>query len=319
MEIRNLIGNTPIVKIKIEYKGKIKNIYVKLEYYNYTGSIKDRIAYYIINKSYKSGKLKKGMPIIEATSGNTGISFAALGALYKHQVHIFMPDWASSERINLMKLYGAKVHLVSKEEGGFKEAIKKADELSKKINGFRPDQFSNQLNVITHYETTGQEIIDSVKDIGAFVSGIGTGGTLIGVAKKIKENYPNASIIAVEPENMTLLSKIPKISHHKIEGIGDDFIPKIVDKSIIDKVITISDDEAINMSQRLAKELGLAVGISSGANFLASVLSEKDNVVTIFADDAKKYLSTDLVKKIYRQNLQSDDIKILNIKKLNNK
>ena len=319
MEIRNLIGNTPIVKIKIEYKGKIKNIYVKLEYYNYTGSIKDRIAYYIINKSYKSGKLKKGMPIIEATSGNTGISFAALGALYKHQVHIFMPDWASSERINLMKLYGAKVHLVSKEEGGFKEAIKKADELSKKINGFRPDQFSNQLNVITHYETTGQEIIDSVKDIGAFVSGIGTGGTLIGVAKKIKENYPSASIIAVEPENMTLLSKIPKIGHHKIEGIGDDFIPKIVDKSIIDKVITISDDEAINMSQRLAKELGLAVGISSGANFLASVLSEKDNVVTIFADDAKKYLSTDLVKKIYRRNLQSDDIKILNIKKLNNK
>lgn len=319
MEIRNLIGNTPIVKIKIEYKGKIKNIYVKLEYYNYTGSIKDRIAYYIINKSYKSGKLKKGMPIIEATSGNTGISFAALGALYKHQVHIFMPDWVSSERINLMKLYGAKVHLVSKEEGGFKEAIKKADELSKKINGFRPDQFSNQLNVITHYETTGQEIIDSVKDIGAFVSGIGTGGTLIGVAKKIKENYPSASIIAVEPETMTLLSKNPKIGHHKIEGIGDDFIPKIVDKSIIDKVITISDDEAINMSQRLAKELGLAVGISSGANFLASVLSEKDNVVTIFADDAKKYLSTDLTNNLLTKKLKSNKIKIIDIQYVNKK
>lgn len=316
MEIRNLIGNTPIVKIKIEYKGKIKNIYVKLEYYNYTGSIKDRIAYYIINKSYKSGKLKKGMPIIEATSGNTGISFAALGALYKHQVHIFMPDWASSERINLMKLYGAKVHLVSKEEGGFKEAIKKADELSKKINGFRPDQFSNQLNVITHYETTGQEIIDSVKGIDAFVSGIGTGGTLIGVAKRIKENYPGASIIAVEPENMTLLSKIPKIGHHKIEGIGDDFIPDIVDKSIIDKVITISDEEAINMAQRLAKNLGLAVGISSGANFLASVLTENDNVVTIFADDAKKYLSTELIKAQQNKDLVSDKIKFISLKNI---
>ena len=215
-----------------------------------------------------------------------------------------------------MKLYGAKVHLVSKEEGRFKEAIKKADELSKKINGFRPDQFSNQLNVITHYETTGQEIIDSVKGIDAFVSGIGTGGTLIGVAKRIKENYPGASIIAVEPENMTLLSKIPKIGHHKIEGIGDDFIPDIVDKSIIDKVITISDEEAINMAQRLAKNLGLAVGISSGANFLASVLTENDNVVTIFADDAKKYLSTELIKAQQNKDLVSDKIKFISLKNI---
>ena len=147
MNIDNLIGNTPIIKIKVKYKEKIVNIYAKLEYYNYTGSIKDRLANYIINTSKKEGILKENMPIIEATSGNTGISFSALGSYHNHPVHIFMPNWVSKERIDIMKLYGAKVHLVSKEEGGFKTAIKKADELSKKLNGFRPDQFNNIKNI----------------------------------------------------------------------------------------------------------------------------------------------------------------------------
>ncbi|MBO5096670.1 MAG: cysteine synthase family protein [Bacilli bacterium] len=313
MDIKKLIGNTPIIKIKIDFKGKIKNIYAKLEYYNYTGSIKDRLAYYIINESYKKGDLKKGMPIIEVTSGNTGISFSALGALYNHPVHIFIPDWASEERIKIMKLYGAQVHLVSKEEGGFNEAIRRADDLAKKIDGFRPNQFLNIMNVLAHYKGTGEEIVTKLSNINAFVSGIGTGGTLIGVAKKIKENYPEAKVIALEPENMTLLSKEKKIGMHKIEGIGDDFLPDLVDKTLIDKVITISDDEAINMTKRLASELGLGVGISSGANFLASVLTEEDNVVTIFADDMKKYLSTDLTIENESKDYISNEVKFINI------
>lgn len=313
MKINSLIGNTPILKIKIEFNNQIKNIYAKLEYYNYTGSIKDRIANYIILKSYENGSLKKNMPIVEATSGNTGISFAALGALYNHPVHIFMPDWASIERKKIMELYGAKVYLVSKKEGGFKEAIKRADNLANEIEGFRPNQFSNQLNIQVHYESTGKEIIDKVPKISAFVSGIGTGGTLIGVAKKIKEKFEDVKIIAMEPENMTLLSKNKKIGSHKIEGIGDDFVPDLVDKTLIDKVITISDDEAINMTRRLANELGLGVGISSGANFLASVLTEADNVVTIFADDVKKYLTTDLFLESTEKNYISDEIKFIDI------
>ena len=187
MSIKKFIGNTPIVKIKIRYKDKIVNVYSKLEYYNYTGSIKDRLANYIIKESYKNGSLVKGMPIVEATSGNTGISFAALGAYYGHPVHIFMPNWASQERINIMKLYGAKVYLVSKEEGGFKEAIRRADELALKINGFRPDQFNNILNVKAHYNGIGKEILKKVDKIDAYVSGIGTGGTLMGIAKRIKD------------------------------------------------------------------------------------------------------------------------------------
>lgn len=313
MKINNLIGNTPILKIKVEFNQKIQNIYAKLEYYNYTGSIKDRIANYIINKSYENGILKKGMPIVEATSGNTGISFAALGSLYNHPVYIFMPDWESIERKKIMELYGAKVYLVSKKDGGFKEAIKRADNLANEIEGFRPNQFSNCLNTLAHYEETGKEIIDKVPEIKAFVSGIGTGGTLIGVSKRIKEKFKNAKIIAMEPENMTLLSKNKKIGSHKIEGIGDDFIPDLVDKELIDKVITISDVEAINITKRLASELGLGVGISSGANFLASVLTEEDNVVTIFPDDIKKYLTTDLVSEPAEQEYISNNIKFIDI------
>ena len=314
MDISKLIGNTPMIKIKIKYKEKIVNVYAKLEYYNYTGSIKDRIAYYIINESYKDGSLKKRMPIIEATSGNTGISFAALGAYYNHPVYIFMPDWVSSERINIMKLYGSKVYLVSKEDGGFKEAIRQADILAKRLNGFRPDQFNNLKNVEAHYYTTGKEIIDKLDKIDCFVSGIGTGGTLMGIGKRIKEKFKKARIVAVEPDKLPILSKGINEGSHKIEGIGDDFIPSIVDKKMIDKVITINDNDAINMAKILAKKLGLGVGISSGANFLASVITanNNDNVVTIFSDDLKKYLSTDLSKELnYDENLISNQIEII--------
>lgn len=316
MSIDKLIGNTPMIKIRVKCGKKVVNVFAKLEYYNYTGSIKDRLANYIIKESYKDGSLKKGMPIVEATSGNTGIAFAALGAYYGHPVHIFMPDWASEERINIMKMYGAKVYLVSKEDGGFREAIRRADELALEINGFRPDQFNNTKNIEAHYYGTGLEIVEKLDKIDAFVSGIGTGGTLIGIGKRIKERFNKAKVIALEPEQMPIMSKGINECSHRIEGIGDDFIPSIVDKTLIDEVVTIDDEDAINMARILARKFGLGVGISSGANLLAAVInsSNEDNVVTVFADDFKKYLSTDLAKEInLSKKLISNKVEIISI------
>jgi len=296
------IGNTPLIKIKYKYNGKEKYIYTKLELYNLTGSIKDRVAYYIIKKAYESGELKKGKEIVEATSGNTGIALAAMGAFWGNPVHIFMPDWVSRERLNLMKMYNAKVTLISKEEGGFKRAIQEAVKYAKENNAFLSNQFENEYNTLAHYETTGKEILDILgKNIGGFVSGIGTGGTLIGVAKRLKEYNENIMIYALETEKMPLLSKNKIIENHKIEGIGDDFIPKIVERDKIDKIILINDDDAINMSRKIALNLGIGVGISSGANMIASILAKEENegnIVTVFPDDNKKYLSTDLSKPI---------------------
>lgn len=310
----NLIGNTPLIKITYKYNDVFRSMYAKLEYYNYTGSIKDRIAYYIINKSYRDGTLKKGMPIIEATSGNTGISFSALGRYYGHDVHIFMPDWVSDERKNIMRLYGAKVYLVSRDEGGFKECIRRADELAKKINGFRPNQFDNIKNVEAHYKTTGMEILNKVNNVEAFVSGIGTGGTLMGVGKRLKEYDKNKKIIAIEPDTLQILSKGDTIGAHKIEGIGDDFIPSLVDRKLIDSIISINDEDAINMARLLAKKFGLGVGISSGANFLGCVLSGYDNASTVFTDDMKKYLSTDLTKEIdSKEDMISNKITLISM------
>lgn len=303
-----------MVKIKAKYNEKIINVFAKLEFYNYTGSIKDRLAYYLINESYKNGSLKKGMPIVEATSGNTGISFAALGAYYGHPVHIFMPDWTSMERVNIMRLYGAKVYLVSKEDGGFKEAIKRADALARKIDGYRPDQFNNPFNVEMHYKITGKEIVNKLDDVEAFVSGIGTGGTLMGIAKKLKEKFKDISIVALEPDSLPIMTKGITSGSHKIEGIGDEFIPSIVDIQLIDEIIPINDKDAINMARILAKKLGLGVGISSGANFLAAILSGKSKVVTVFADDFKKYLSTELANNVnYDEKLVSNKIELLDL------
>lgn len=296
------IGNTPLIKIKYQYKQKTNYIYAKLESYNLTGSIKDRTAYYIITKAKERGTLKENMPIIEATSGNTGISLAALGRYYHHPVYIFMPNWVSEERIKIMKSYGAKVTTFSHQQGGFKRCIQEARSLAQKLNGFLANQFANQDNLLAQYETTGQEIVNELpEDIGGFVSGVGTGGTLMGISKKLRRVYPDVKVTAIEPDSMPLISKNRIIAPHKIEGIGDDFIPDLIDKNEIDKVILINDNDAINMSRKLASDLGLGVGISSGANFLGSVLLQdeiKTPVVTVFADDNKKYLSTDLAKPI---------------------
>jgi len=317
MDIKNLIGNTPMIKMVIKYKEKIVNVFAKLEYYNYTGSIKDRMAYYIINESYKDGTLKRNMPIIEATSGNTGISLSAIGAKLNHPVYIFMPDWVSTERIKLMEIYGAKVKLISKESGGFRKCIKLADELAEIKKGYRPNQFTNYLNTECHYKYTANEILKDLKHtkIGGFISGIGSGGTLMGISKRLKEVHPNIQIGAVEPSKMPLLTKGIVIENHKIEGIGDDFIPALVDTKIIDKVFDIDDEDAINMARLINKKIGLGVGISSGANFLGAILLNeytKDPVITIFPDDNKKYLSTDLTNKInLKKELLSNKIKLL--------
>jgi len=296
------IGNTPIIKIHYKYKEKESYIYTKLEYYNITGSIKDRMASYIINKAKERGELKEGQAIVEATSGNTGIALSAIGAKEHHPVYIFMPDWVSKERVELMKSYGAEVKLYSKEEGGFKRCIMEAKNLSKEKGGFLANQFSNKDNILAHYETTGEEILKQVNEpIGGFVSGIGTGGTLMGIGRKLKRNDSKTIIAAMEPDKMPLLSKNKIISNHKIEGIGDDFIPDLVDRNIIDKVIIVNDDDAVNMSRLLSKKLGIGCGISSGANFLASVILNdrtQNPVVTVFPDDNKKYLSTDLAKDV---------------------
>ena len=316
--MNSLIGNTPMIKIKYKYKNQEKHIYVKLEQYNLTGSIKDRMAYYIIEKSKKKNILKDKMPIIEATSGNTGISFSALGAKYNHPVYIFIPDWASKERIDLMKLYGAKVILVSKESGGFKKCISLANQLARQLNGFRPNQFSNPLNTECHYKYTAAEILNQLNDINieAFISGVGSGGTLMGISNRLKEEYPNLIVAAIEPSNMPLLSNKPIIGNHKIEGIGDDFIPDLVDTTIINKVFDIDDEDAINMAKLISQKLGLGVGISSGANLLGAILlnnQEKiSNSVTIFPDDNKKYLTTDLTKDLnHNPNLISNQIELL--------
>lgn len=296
------IGNTPMIKIQYKYKDKINFIYTKLEYYNLTGSIKDRVAYYIIKNAKERGELKENMPIVEATSGNTGIALAALGAYYKHPVYIFMPDWVSTERVKIMESYNAKVTLISRKQGGFKKCILESKKLAKQLNGFLANQFSNLDNILAHYETTAQEIVNQLpEEIGGFVSGVGTGGTLMGIGKKLKKMNKDVLITAIEPDKMPMISRNKIISNHKIEGIGDDFVPDLINKTLIDKVYLINDDDAINMSRKISRELGIGVGISSGANFLGCALLQENvrkPVVTVFADDNKKYLSTDLSKDV---------------------
>lgn len=313
---KEVIGNTPMIKINYKFKGEERYIYTKLEYYNLTGSIKDRVAYYIIKNAKERGNLKDNMAIVEATSGNTGISIAALGSYYNHPVYIFMPDWASKERVELMKSYGANITLISRQDGGFLKCVEEAKKLAKEKNGFLSNQFANTDNLLAHYETTGNEIINQLPEkVSAFISGVGTGGTLIGVGRKLIKWDENIKIVALEPEKMPIISKNKIISEHKIEGIGDDFVPDLLDKTMLDEVILVNDDDAINMSRRLAKELGIGVGISSGANFIAGIMyQEKVNkpVVTVFADDNKKYLSTDLSKEIDNNiDFKSNQIKLL--------
>ena len=228
-----------------------------------------------------------------------------------------MPDWVSLERRKLIEMYGAHVHLVSKKEGGFKKALELAEEFALKTGAYRPLQFDNKLNVEAQYKTTGQEIIDAIPDINAFVSGIGTGGTLMGIGKKLKENNPDSKVFALEPSTLSILKMGMVEGSHMIEGIGDDFIPGIVEKDLIDDIVLIDDLDAINMAKRIAKEFGLGIGISSGANFLASVIMDNSDlkIATVFPDDNKKYITTKLSEEIDENpELLSNKIKLISMK-----
>ena len=289
-----LIGNTPLVAIHYRLDGVRNTVYAKLESYNLSGSIKDRMAAHILTCAEKRGQLRPYQPIVEVTSGNTGIAFAALGALTRHPVHIFMPDWVSEERKGLLAMYGAHLHTVSAEEGGFEGALAKAEQAAKDLCAFRPSQFSNADNPTAHYLGTGAELLRDLPSITAFTAGVGSGGTIMGVARRLKENR-SVHISAIEPDAVPLLSGGSKKGSHCIEGIGDDFIPQVVDASLLDGVITVNDMDATAMAAMLARRLGLGVGISSGANFLGAITHqalEEGVTATVFPDDNKKYLTT---------------------------
>lgn len=301
------IGNTPLLSIEYSYKGKNHRVYAKSENLNMTGSIKDRIAFHVINKAYKLGKLAPGDMIIEATSGNTGISFAAVGRALGHPVTIFMPNWMSKERKDLISSLGARIMLVSKEQGGFLGSIAAADSMAAEVgHAFLPHQFSNPDNPEAHYMHTGPETWFQMQSReltpDAFVAGVGTGGTVMGTGRFLKEKNPSIKLYPLEPSNSPTISTGHKVGKHRIQGISDEFIPPVLDTSYLDEVIGVDDGDSIIMAQKLACELGLALGISSGANFLGAVLAQEKlgdraNIVTVFSDDNKKYLSTDLMKE----------------------
>ncbi|HCT30933.1 MAG TPA: cysteine synthase [Bacteroidales bacterium] len=321
--LASLIGNTPLLSIEFKYKGELRKIYAKAEYLNMTGSIKDRMAFHIIKKAIIEGKLKPGMPIIEATSGNTGIAFAAIGRSLGHPVTIFMPDWMSSERINLIKSFGATINLVSKEEGGFLGSIDAANKLAESIGGFLPRQFANSDNPEAHYLTTGPEIWWQLKyrhiKPDAFIAGVGTGGTVMGTGRFLKEQNPSIKIHPLEPANSPTLSTGYKVGKHRIQGISDEFIPDICELKKLDSIVEVDDGDGIIMAQKLAN-MGIAVGISSGANFIGALktqnfLGKNAVVVTVFSDDNKKYLSTDLMKvEPVKEGFLSTDIELISYK-----
>jgi len=302
----HLVGNTPMLELHYQYKGNAGRIYVKCEHYNLTGSIKDRIALFTLYNAYKECRIKPGDTIIEATSGNTGIAFAAIGKAMGHPVKIIMPNWLSKERIDIIKSLGAEVILISKEQGGFLGSIKLAETMAAEDqHTFLPKQFENEDNPRAHEESTGVEIWEQLKlkqlTPDAFIAGVGTGGTIMGVGRYLKTMNPSVRIHPLEPAESPTLTTGYKIGSHRIQGISDEFIPEIVKLNELDQVIQAQDGDAILMAQKLASQLGLAVGISSGANVIGAIklqqqLGFDSCVVTIFSDSNKKYLSTDLMK-----------------------
>ena len=302
-----LVGNTPLLGIECRFRNRLHTVYAKCEQMNLTGSIKDRMALHILKRAYASGELRPGDAIVEATSGNTGISFAAIGRALGHPVMIFMPDWMSHERKDLMRSYGAEIVSVSKDQGGFLGSIRMAEEFAAShADAFLPRQFSNEANVHAHATGTGPEIWAQLGNTGlkpdAFVAGVGTGGTVMGVGRFLRSRNPEIKVHPIEPAESPTLSTGHKVGKHRIQGISDEFIPDLLDVASLDEVLTVSDGDSILMAQKLASTLGLAVGISSGCNFLAALVAQEKLgpdavVVTVFPDDNKKYLSTDLMRE----------------------
>ncbi len=301
-----LIGNTPLVEIETEFRGETYWIFAKLEFRGFTGSIKDRMALHIIREAYETDRIAPGDVIAEATSGNTGISFAAIGSALGHPVQIFMPDWMSRERVSLIESFGAKVIPVSLAEGGFLGSIRQADALAtERDDVFLPHQFDNEVNARAHTDSTGPELLLQMRRLRvtpqAFVAGVGTGGTVMGVGRFLKEHIPGVRIHPLEPASSPTLRTGCKVGKHRIQGISDEFVPALVQLEELDAIVDVDDGDAIIAAQRLARELGLGVGISSGANFLGALeiarqLGPGSKVATVFSDSSKKYLSTDLCR-----------------------
>lgn len=318
----HLVGNTPMLEILYQYNGRIQTIYAKCEHYNLTGSIKDRMALFILQQAYRENIIRPGQRIVEATSGNTGISFSAIGRALGHPVTIIMPDWLSRERKDIISSLGADVRLVSARDGGFIGAIDLAKQMAAdEKNIFLPRQFENDYNVEAHAQTTGPEIWRQLdcRDLrpNAFVAGVGTGGTVMGMNNFLKKQSPSIKVHPLEPAESPTLSTGYKMGSHRIQGISDEFVPPIVSLKSLDKIVQASDGDAIIMAQQLARQLGLAVGISSGANIIGAIkikdqLPANAVVVTVLADSNKKYLSTDLVKdEPVRNNYISSQVELL--------
>ena len=301
-----VIGNTPLLAIDLLYRGQPRTVYAKYEAMNLTGSIKDRMALSIFREAYASGALSPGDTIAEATSGNTGIACAAIGRALGHKVKIFMPDWMSRERVQIIRSLGAEVVPITREAGGFLGSIRLCEELAASTPAtFLPRQFSNPANVLAHFQGTGPEIWKQLQTEGrvpdAFVAGVGTGGTVMGTGAYLRTMNTGIKVHPVEPLESPTLSTGHKVGSHRIQGISDDFIPEILHLDELDPVLSISDGDSILMAQKINCQLGIGVGISSGCNLLAALeaqdrLGAEATVVTIFCDDSKKYLSTDLLR-----------------------
>lgn len=300
-DISQLVGKTPLIKFQNFSDEKLyADIYLKLEYFNPAGSVKDRAALYMINDAEKRGILKKGSVIIEPTSGNTGIGLAAVAAVRGYKVILTMPDTMSIERRKLLSAYGAQI-ILTDGSLGMSGAVSKAEEIARNTeNSFIVGQFSNLSNALAHYETTGPEIYSDTDGlVDVFVAGVGTGGTITGTAKYLKEKKENIEIVAVEPDDSPLISK-GTFGPHTIQGIGANFIPELLDLSLIDKIITVKGDEAFNASKNLACKNGILVGISSGAALHAALVLARrpeyqgKKIVALLPDTGDRYLSTPL-------------------------
>ena len=302
-----MVGNTPLLALRLRLKTQEHTIYAKAEFLNLTGSIKDRMALHVLQAAYREGRIREVDTIAEATSGNTGIAFAAIGRALGHPVVIYMPDWMSAERVALIRSFGATIEPVSKEQGGFLGSIDLCEALARtRQDIFLPCQFSNRANVDAHWLTTGPEIAQQLARLGrkvdAFVAGVGTGGTVMGVGQYLKSQNSAVRVHPLEPAESPTLSTGKKVGRHRIQGISDEFIPPICELASLDSVLAIADGDAILMAQKLAACLGLGVGISSGANFLGAVRAlqcygDDATIATVFCDDNKKYLSTDLLRE----------------------
>lgn len=323
------VGHTPMIEVSYRYKDNPEQkILVKIEHSNLTGSIKDRMALYILQKAYEMGTIRPGDKIVEATSGNTGIAFASIGKILGHPVKIIMPDWLSKERKDIIRSLGAEIQLVSREDGGFLRCIQLAELMQHNETIFLPRQFENSYNAEAHEKTTGREIANqllllNIKEPYAFIAGVGTGGTIMGVGKHLRKLFPDIRLYPLEPAESPTLSTGKKNGHHRIQGISDEFIPAILDLNELDKIVQVNDGDAILMAQKIGKDLGLGVGISSGINLLGAIKVQLESggnqpVITVFPDSNFKYLSTDLMnEEPIKPGYLSPDIRLISSKLVN--